>query len=133
MNYDSETCAPRSSASAAITASTSCLIRWRPLQRAGGALARLARTASRGRLCAGEIPKLPLNLVLLKGCHSRRVLGSWVRRDKDEYKAAIDQLAHWCAEASCRATFRRFIRSPRRRRAKALADRKVMGKLVVRV
>src|SRR5262249_12741048 len=48
---------------------------------------------------AGEIPKLPLNLVLLKGCAVLAVFwGAWVRHDKEDYKAAIATLAHWCAE-----------------------------------
>ncbi len=47
---------------------------------------------------AGDIPKLPLNLVLLKGCAVLGVFwGQWVRLAKDDYKAALDQLAHWCA------------------------------------
>src|SRR5512133_3188218 len=41
---------------------------------------------------AGEIPKLPLNLVLLKGCAVLGVFwGQWVRRDTATYKAAIRQ------------------------------------------
>src|SRR5947208_911318 len=42
---------------------------------------------------AGEIPKLPLNLVLLKGCAVLGVFwGAWVRSCKDEYKAALAEL-----------------------------------------
>ena len=84
---------------------------------------------------AGEIPKLPLNLVLLKGCAILGVFwGSWVRRDKDEYKAAIDQLAHWCAEGKLSCHIQKVYPLAETPTAlKALADRKVMGKLVVRV
>jgi NADPH2:quinone reductase len=84
---------------------------------------------------AGEIPKLPLNLVLLKGSAILGVFwGSWVRRDKDEYKAAIDQLAHWCAEGKLSCHIQKVYPLAETPTAlKALADRKVMGKLVVRV
>jgi NADPH2:quinone reductase len=84
---------------------------------------------------AGEIPKLPLNLVLLKGCAILGVFwGSWVRRDKDEYKAAIDQLAHWCAEGMLSCHIQKVYPLAETPTAlKALADRKVMGKLVARV
>src|SRR6478752_2230811 len=84
---------------------------------------------------AGEIPKLPLNLVLLKGCAILGVFwGSWVRRDKDEYKAAIDQLAHWCAEGKLSCHIQEVYPLAETPTAlKALAERKVMGKLVVRV
>src|SRR5258705_4145247 len=48
---------------------------------------------------AGEIPKLPLNLVLLKGCAVLGVFwGAWVRHETKAYKAAIETLARWCAQ-----------------------------------
>jgi NADPH:quinone reductase len=83
---------------------------------------------------AGEIPKLPLNLVLLKGCAVLGVFwGGWVRRDKDRYKAAIDQLAHWAAEGKLSCHVQQVYALAETPTAlKALADRKVMGKLVVR-
>ena len=40
---------------------------------------------------AGEIPKLPLNLVLLKSCDIRGVLwGSWIRREPKAQRALMD-------------------------------------------
>src|SRR5207237_3689328 len=43
---------------------------------------------------ADEIPKLPLNLVLLKGCAVLGVFwGAWVRHAKEDYKEAIATLA----------------------------------------
>ena len=48
---------------------------------------------------AGEIPKLPLNLVLLKGCDVRGVFwGSWTEREPDGHRANIADLMRWCAE-----------------------------------
>jgi NADPH2:quinone reductase len=84
---------------------------------------------------AGDIPKLPLNLVLLKGCAILGVFwGSWVRRDKEQFKAAIDQLARWCAEGKLSCHIQKVYPLAETPTAlKALADRKVMGKLVVRV
>src|SRR5437660_4555520 len=48
---------------------------------------------------AGDIPKLPLNLVLLKGCAVLGVFwGAWVRAAPERYKAALEELVRWCAE-----------------------------------
>src|SRR5262249_40185900 len=48
---------------------------------------------------AGDIPKLPLNLVLLKGCAVLGVFwGQWVRHDPEAYQAAIGELARWGAQ-----------------------------------
>jgi NADPH2:quinone reductase len=83
---------------------------------------------------AGDIPKLPLNLVLLKGCAVLGVFwGQWVRNDTDDYRAAIDQLAHWCAEGKLSCHVQKVYPLAEMPAAlKALAERKVMGKLVVR-
>jgi NADPH2:quinone reductase len=83
---------------------------------------------------AGEIPKLPLNLVLLKGCAVLGVFwGAWVRHDNERYKAAVHDLAHWCAEGKLSCHIQEVYPLAETPRAlKALADRKVMGKLVVR-
>jgi NADPH2:quinone reductase len=107
----------------------------------GGAYSELAlrSLAWEGRhlvvgFAAGEIPKLPLNLVLLKGCAVLGVFwGQWVRHDKDAYKAAIDQLAHWCAEGKLSCHIQNVYPLAAAPQAlKALADRKVMGKLLLR-
>src|SRR5207249_7658273 len=48
---------------------------------------------------AGDIPKLPLNLVLLKGCAVLGVFwGAWVRHAPEQYKAALDELVRWCVQ-----------------------------------
>jgi NADPH:quinone reductase len=83
---------------------------------------------------AGEIPKLPLNLVLLKGCAVLGVFwGQWVRLDKDDYKAAIAALADWCAAGKLSCHIQKVYSLAETPEAlKALAERKVMGKLLLR-
>jgi NADPH:quinone reductase len=83
---------------------------------------------------AGEIPKLPLNLVLLKGCAVLGVFwGQWVRLDKDDYKAAIAALADWCAAGKLSCHIQKVYSLAEAAEAlKALAERKVMGKLLLR-
>jgi NADPH2:quinone reductase len=82
---------------------------------------------------AGDIPKLPLNLVLLKGCAVLGVFwGSWVRRDQERYQAALEQLAQWCAQGKLSCHVQQVYALAETPAAlKALADRAVMGKLVV--
>ena len=85
---------------------------------------------------AGEIPKLPLNLVLLKGCAVLGVFwGAWVRHDQGRLQGgASRQLAHWCAEGKLSCHIQKVYPLAETPAAlKALADREVMGKLVVRV
>jgi NADPH2:quinone reductase len=83
---------------------------------------------------AGDIPKLPLNLVLLKGCAVLGVFwGAWVRRDPARYQASLQQLAQWCAQGKLSCHVQQVYSLAETPVAiKALADRKVMGKLVVR-
>jgi NADPH2:quinone reductase len=83
---------------------------------------------------AGEIPKLPLNLVLLKGCAVLGVFwGQWVRLEKDDYKAAIAALAEWCAAGKLSCHIQKIYSLAETPQAlKALAERKVMGKLLLR-
>ena len=98
----------------------------------------LRSTAWRGRLlvvgfAAGEIPKIPLNLTLLKGCSIVGVFwGDWLRREPQAYADSLRQLGQWYREGKIKphvsATF------PLERAADALklmADRKVKGKVVV--
>jgi NADPH2:quinone reductase len=82
---------------------------------------------------AGDIPKLPLNLVLLKGCDILGVYwGAWVRHDSQHYREALDQLARWCAERKLSCHVQKVYPLAETPQAiKALAAREVMGKLVV--
>ena len=83
---------------------------------------------------AGEIPKLPLNLVLLKGCDVVGVFwGSWIERDKAGHRANTEQLLQWCAEGTLSSHVHAVY--PLREAAaalKAIAARKVMGKVILR-
>ena len=83
---------------------------------------------------AGEIPKLPLNLALLKSCDIRGVFwGSWTEREPDEHRANMADLVRWCAEGKLSAHIHAIY--PLKDAARALNDiaaRKVMGKAVLR-
>jgi NADPH2:quinone reductase len=82
---------------------------------------------------AGEIPKLPLNLVLLKACDVRGVFwGSWTEREPQAHRANMADIVRWCAEG--RLSGHVHARYPLAEAAQALhaiADRKVMGKVVL--
>jgi NADPH:quinone reductase len=108
----------------------------------GGTYTELAlrSIAWRGRLlvvgfAAGDIPKIPLNLTLLKGCSIVGVFwGEFTRRESQRFLAAMDKLGRWFAEGRLRphvsATF------PLERAADALAmmaGRNVKGKVVLTV
>ncbi len=82
---------------------------------------------------AGEIPKLPLNLTLLKGCDVLGVyFGEWVRRDRASYRIALGRLADWAAarKLSCHI-HRTYPLSDMPAALKALTQREAMGKLIV--
>jgi NADPH2:quinone reductase len=108
----------------------------------GGTYTELAlrSIAWRGRLlvvgfAAGDIPKIPLNLTLLKGCAIVGVFwGEFTRREPRRFLAAMDKLGRWFAEGKLKphvsGTF------PLERAADALAmmaGRNVMGKVVLTV
>jgi NADPH2:quinone reductase len=83
---------------------------------------------------AGDIPKLPLNLVLLKGCQIVGVFwGTWVRVDPAGYRAALGELARWCAAGKLSCHIQEVYPLAELPAAlKVIAARKAMGKLVVR-
>ena len=98
----------------------------------------LRSIAWRGRLlvvgfAAGDIPKIPLNLTLLKGCSIVGVYwGDFARREPERFAAAMDQLGRWHAEGRIKPHVSRTF--PLERAADALqlmAERKVSGKLVL--
>jgi NADPH2:quinone reductase len=48
---------------------------------------------------AGDIPKMPLNLALLKGCDIRGVFwGAWTRINPEKNRANLEKLVKWTAE-----------------------------------
>jgi NADPH:quinone reductase len=83
---------------------------------------------------AGEIPKLPLNLVLLKSCDIRGVLwGAWTTREPEAQRALMTDIVRWCAEGKLSAHVHAVYPLAEIAAAlKAIADRKVMGKIVLR-
>ena len=83
---------------------------------------------------AGEIPKLPLNLVLLKSCDIRGVIwGAWVARNPQGQRALMTEIVRWCAEGKLSAHVHKVYPLAEIAAAlKAIADRKVMGKIVLR-
>jgi len=84
---------------------------------------------------AGEIPKLPLNLVLLKSCDIRGVLwGTWTRREPLAQRAVMADVVRWCAEGKLSAHVHAVYPLAETATAlKAIADRQVMGKIVLRL
>jgi NADPH2:quinone reductase len=82
---------------------------------------------------AGEIPKLPLNLTLLKGCAVVGVyFGDWVRHAPQGYRAALDRLAHWAADGKLSCHVHQVYPLAETPQAlKALTQRQAMGKVIV--
>src|SRR4051812_3812765 len=83
---------------------------------------------------AGEIPKLPLNLVLLKSCDVRGIFwGAWIAREPEKHRANTAELLAWCAAGKLSAHVHRTYRLEEAASAlRSLSDRSVMGKVVLR-
>jgi len=83
---------------------------------------------------AGEIPKLPLNLVLLKSCDVRGVAwGAWTKREPAAQQEVMTQIVEWCAQGKLSAHVHAVYPLAETAAAlNAIADRKVMGKIVLR-
>jgi NADPH2:quinone reductase len=82
---------------------------------------------------AGDIPKLPLNLVLLKGCDVLGVFwGSFVQRDVEGHRANTRQLLDWCAQGKLSSHVHAVYSLAEAPAAlKAIAARQVMGKVIL--
>jgi NADPH:quinone reductase len=100
----------------------------------------LRSIAWRGRLlivgfAAGEIPKIPMNLTLLKGCAIVGVFwGEFAKREPERFAESVRQLGEWYGAGKIKphisATF------PLERAAEALtlmAERRVVGKVILTV
>jgi len=83
---------------------------------------------------AGEIPKLPLNLVLLKGCNVLGVFwGSFIERNPAGHRANTEQLLAWCMEGKLSSHVHAVYPLVEAKDAlKAIATRQVMGKVILR-
>lgn len=82
---------------------------------------------------AGDIPRIPLNLALLKSCQIVGVFwGAWLARDPAGSYASLRQLTNWVAEGKLKPHI--SARLPLARAGEAiriLMDRKAQGKIVV--
>lgn len=82
---------------------------------------------------SGEIPRIPLNLVLLKGCEIVGVFWtSFAEREPEKHRANTAQLLQWCKDGKIDPHIYEIF--PLAETAKALAlieGRKVTGKVVV--
>jgi NADPH:quinone reductase len=83
---------------------------------------------------AGEIPKIPLNLALLKSCDIRGVSwGAWTKRAPLAQRALMTDIVRWCGEGKLSAHVHAVYPLEQTAAAlKAIADRKAMGKIVLR-
>ena len=84
---------------------------------------------------AGEIPKVPLNLALLKSCDIVGVFwGAFVGRERDRHRRNIEELMQWWREGKLRPHVSSTYPLERAGEAiRELADRKAKGKVVVTV
>jgi len=84
---------------------------------------------------AGEIPRLPLNLALLKGASVVGVFwGDFARREPRRFAESVRQLARWHAEGRLRPHVGKTMPLDKAREALSLmASRQVKGKLVLTV
>jgi NADPH2:quinone reductase len=98
----------------------------------------LRSIAWRGRhlvvgFAAGDIPRIPLNLALLKGCSIVGVFwGEFARREPERFAERVGQLDRWYREGRLRPHVAETL--PLERAAEALtrmASRQVKGKIVV--
>ena len=98
----------------------------------------LRSTAWRGRLlvigfAAGDIPKIPLNLPLLKGCSIMGVFwGDFARREPKAFAASIAQLGAWFRAGKLKPhVSQTFPLEQAVEALKLMAGRKVKGKVVL--
>jgi NADPH2:quinone reductase len=83
---------------------------------------------------AGEIPKIPLNLTLLKNCDIRGVFwGEWTRRNPEAHRANMRELMDWAASGKISAHIHKVYPLAETTQAmKAITSRAVMGKIVLK-
>jgi NADPH:quinone reductase len=134
INYTSENLKERLKA---LTGGTGVNVIYDPV---GGPFTEIAlrSTAWRGRLLVigfanGEIPKLPINLPLLKGCSVVGVFwGDYARREPMNMLADLGVLFTWMKEAKLKPHIAGEYPLARGGEAiRALMDRKVSGKIVI--
>ena len=82
---------------------------------------------------AGEIPRIPLNLVLLKGCQIVGVFwGEHARREPERHRTNMDALLNWCASGRIKPhVHRTYALEETPAALQAIARREVIGKAIV--
>lgn len=100
--------------------------------------AALRATAWRGRFlvigfASGDIPKIPLNLALLKGCDIRGVFwGEAILREPEEHWADVAQLMEWVKDGKLKPHIHAVYSLDKTADAlEELAQRKALGKVIV--
>ena len=83
---------------------------------------------------AGDMPKLPLNLVLLRSYDVLGVYwGAWTQRDPQGHRANMTQILDWCAQGKLSPHVHAvYPLSEATTALKAIAARQVMGKAILR-
>lgn len=83
---------------------------------------------------AGDIPKVPFNLYLLKSANVLGVFwGAWTERDPDGHRANTAQLLKWAADGHLSSHVHAvYPLSEAAAALRAIAERKVMGKVILR-
>jgi len=84
---------------------------------------------------AGEIPKIPLNLALLKGCDIVGVFwGAWVGKNPKKHQESVAELMQMYVDGKIKPhVSERFALADASKAIAHLASRKAMGKVVVTV
>jgi NADPH2:quinone reductase len=83
---------------------------------------------------AGDIPKIPLNLLLLKGCELVGVFwGRHVRQEPGAFRDQMTRLLGWCAEGKLRPHIDHIFPLERTAEAIKLMDtRQIKGKVIIK-
>jgi NADPH2:quinone reductase len=83
---------------------------------------------------AGEIPKIPLNLVLLKGCDIVGVhWGAFVTRDPAAEARNMSEIVQWCADGKLSAhVHAAYPLADTAQALKDIAARRIMGKAILK-
>lgn len=82
---------------------------------------------------AGEIPRIPLNLVLLKGCDVRGVFwGGFIERNREGHRRNVAELLGWVAQGRLKPHVDGVFPLEKAQQAlELIAERKAKGKLVL--
>jgi NADPH2:quinone reductase len=83
---------------------------------------------------AGDMPKLAINMVLLRSYDVLGVhWGAWIQRDPQGHRANMSQILDWCAQGKLSSHVHAVYPLAEGPAAlKAIAARKVMGKVILR-